>query len=200
MNKSKRLAIIVLALGGVGCSGLLRLHGESGAGGCARVRRASRRAVPPGGFAVAVEVARVAASDFSDERVRSATLSRTSRSSCVQETAGRIAAINFRDGAIVTRGTVLVTLDAAVQRPNWRRRGPTWRWRRAIISAIRNCWAGNSSASRRSTIRQRHSRCRRPQSSWPRRGRQDAGQGAVRRHGRLAQCQRRRLRQGRRLT
>jgi membrane fusion protein (multidrug efflux system) len=32
------------------------------------------------------------------------------------ETAGRIAAINFRDGAIVGKGTVLVTLDAAVQK------------------------------------------------------------------------------------
>jgi membrane fusion protein (multidrug efflux system) len=64
---------------------------------------------------MAVEVAKVAASDFSDEA--SAVGSLKSNESVVlrPETAGRIAAIGFKDGAIVGKGTVLVALDAAVQ-------------------------------------------------------------------------------------
>ena len=114
MNKSKRLAIIIVALGGLAGLGYyaytanrapLAAPGAAGkpAGG------------PGGGFAVAVEVARVAASDFSDEASAVGNLKSNESVVLRPETAGRIATINFRDGAIVSRGTVLVTLDAAVQ-------------------------------------------------------------------------------------
>ena len=70
---------------------------------------------PPGGFPTAVEVIKVAASDFSDEA--SAVGSLKSNESVVlrPETAGRISQIGFKDGSIVSKGVVLVTLDAAVQ-------------------------------------------------------------------------------------
>jgi membrane fusion protein (multidrug efflux system) len=64
---------------------------------------------------VAVEVARVAPLDFADEAAAVGTLKSNESVVLRPETAGRIAAINFRDGAVVSRGTVLVALDAAVQ-------------------------------------------------------------------------------------
>jgi membrane fusion protein (multidrug efflux system) len=70
---------------------------------------------PPGAMAVAVEVARVVAADFADEAAAVGTLKSNESVVLRPESAGRIAAINFRDGAVVDRGTVLVALDAAVQ-------------------------------------------------------------------------------------
>ena len=70
---------------------------------------------PPGAMAVAVEVARVAAADFADEAAAVGTLKSNESVVLRPESAGRIAAINFRDGAVVDRGIVLVALDAAVQ-------------------------------------------------------------------------------------
>jgi membrane fusion protein (multidrug efflux system) len=48
-------------------------------------------------------------------RARSVRCARTSRSSCVPETPGRIASINFRDGVAVSKGQLLLSLDAATQ-------------------------------------------------------------------------------------
>jgi len=70
---------------------------------------------PAGGFAVSVEVAKVAATDFSDEASAVGNLKSNESVVMRPETPGRIAAVHFRDGAIVGKGAVLVTLDAAVQ-------------------------------------------------------------------------------------
>ena len=70
---------------------------------------------PPGGFAMAVEVATVAASDFSDEASAVGNLKSNESVVLRPETAGRIAAINFRDGTIVGKGTLLVAIDAEIQ-------------------------------------------------------------------------------------
>ncbi|HZX32230.1 MAG TPA: efflux RND transporter periplasmic adaptor subunit, partial [Rhodocyclaceae bacterium] len=77
--------------------------GKPGAGG------------PPGGFAVAVETAPVAASNFVDEANAVGTLKSNESVVLRPETAGRVAAINFKDGAVVAKGTVLLALDAAIQ-------------------------------------------------------------------------------------
>lgn len=77
--------------------------GKPGAGG------------PPGGFAVAVETANVAASNFVDEANAVGTLKSNESVVLRPETAGRVAAINFKDGAVVAKGTVLLSLDAAIQ-------------------------------------------------------------------------------------
>ena len=70
---------------------------------------------PPGGFAVAVEVAKVAAIDFSDEASAVGNLKSNESVVLRPETPGRIAAINFRDGSIVGKGTLLVAIDDAIQ-------------------------------------------------------------------------------------
>ncbi len=76
-------------------------------------------AKPAGGgapaFPVAVEVAKVTAERFVDDA--SAVGSLKSNESVVlrPETAGRIARIGFKDGAVVGRGAVLIALDAAIQ-------------------------------------------------------------------------------------
>lgn len=64
---------------------------------------------------MAVEVARVKASDFSDDV--SAVGSLKSNESVVlrPETAGRVSTIAFKDGAVVGKGDLLLTLDAAIQ-------------------------------------------------------------------------------------
>ena len=68
----------------------------------------------PGGSAMAIEVARVKASNFVDDVSAVGTLK--SRESVVlrPETPGRVAAISFKDGSIVARGALLVALDAAI--------------------------------------------------------------------------------------
>ncbi|MDR0775446.1 MAG: efflux RND transporter periplasmic adaptor subunit [Azonexus sp.] len=65
--------------------------------------------------AQAVEVAMVKAVDFADDAQAVGTLKSAESVMLRPETAGRVAAINFRDGAVVTKGTVLISLDAAIQ-------------------------------------------------------------------------------------
>ena len=77
--------------------------GKPGAGG------------PPAGFPTAVEVAAVKAVDFADEVTAVGTLKSNESVVLRPETAGRVASIGFRDGAMVSKGAVLVTLDAAIQ-------------------------------------------------------------------------------------
>jgi membrane fusion protein (multidrug efflux system) len=116
MKKNTRIGIIAIAIAGMlglgyyaytanrapavpaGAAG-----GKPGAGG------------PPGGFAMAVEVAKVAAADFSDEASAVGNLKSNESVVLRPETAGRIAAINFKDGTIVGKGAPLVVIDAAIQ-------------------------------------------------------------------------------------
>ncbi len=77
--------------------------GKPGAGG------------PPGGFALAVEVAKVAPATFVDEANAVGTLKSAESVLLRPEVAGRVAAIGFRDGAAVGKGSLLITLDASVQ-------------------------------------------------------------------------------------
>lgn len=114
MNKNKRYGIIVLALAGLIGLGYYA-YTANRAPVAAPAAPAGKGQGAPGGFAVAVEVARVVASDFSDEASAVGNLKSNEAVILRPETAGRIAAINFRDGAIVKRGTVLISLDAAVQ-------------------------------------------------------------------------------------
>ena len=119
MNKNRRLGIIVLALAGLLGLGYYAYTanrapaaapaaGERGAGSKAP-------AGPAGGFAVAIEVATIAAADFSDAASAVGNLKSNESVVLRAETPGRIAAINFRDGAVVNKGALLVALDAAVQ-------------------------------------------------------------------------------------
>ena len=117
MKKNTRFRISLIALLGILGLGYYayttnRAPASSTTGNPAAL---GKTAAAPGGFEVAVEAAMVEATDYADEA--SAVGSLKSRESVVlrPETAGRISKINFKDGAIVTKGTPLIMLDAAIQ-------------------------------------------------------------------------------------
>ncbi|MCE1238353.1 MAG: efflux RND transporter periplasmic adaptor subunit [Azonexaceae bacterium] len=62
----------------------------------------------------AVETARVTGVDFADEATAVGTLKSNESVVLKPEASGRIAGIGFRDGALVDRGALLITLDAAI--------------------------------------------------------------------------------------
>ncbi len=119
MNGKRRLGIIILALAGllgIGYYAYTANRAPAAAPAAAGNDAGSKApAGPPGGFAIAVEVAKIAAADFTDEASAVGNLKSNESVVMRPETPGRIAAVNFRDGAIVGKGAVLVTLDAAVQ-------------------------------------------------------------------------------------
>lgn len=70
---------------------------------------------PPGGFAVGVETATVAATAFQDDVAAVGSLKSNESVVLRPEIAGRIAAIHLREGMPAVKGAVLVALDAATQ-------------------------------------------------------------------------------------
>lgn len=119
MKKNTRFGIVALAIAGM--LGLAyvayNVNRAPAAGGTAAPGGAPGTAPgkPGGGFAIAVEVAKVKASDFSDDASAVGTLKSNESVILRPESPGRVAAINFRDGAVVVKGAVLLTLDAAIQ-------------------------------------------------------------------------------------
>ncbi len=119
MNGKRRLGITILALAGLlGIGYYAYTANRAPAASPAAAGNDAGSKAPggaPGGFAIAVEVAKIAASDFSDEASAVGNLKSNESVVMRPETPGRIAAVNFKDGAIVGKGAVLVALDAAVQ-------------------------------------------------------------------------------------
>ncbi len=120
MNKNRRLGITIVVLAGLLGLGYYAYTANrtptavpTGAGSGPGSKAPAGG--PPGGFAVAVEVAKVGASDFSDEASAVGNLKSNESVVLRPETPGRIAAINFRDGSIVAKGTLLVVIDATIQ-------------------------------------------------------------------------------------
>lgn len=118
MKKKTHYGIIALALAGLIAAGYFAYTANrapaSGPATPAGGGGPGANGGGPGGSAMAIEVARVKASDFADDVSAVGTLK--SRESVVlrPETPGRVSAINFKDGSIVARGTLLVALDAAI--------------------------------------------------------------------------------------
>ncbi len=120
MSKQRLVVLTLVALGLAGLGYVAYSVNRAPAGGPGAAPAAGAPAKPgaggpPGGFAQAVEVARVAASDFSDEASAVGSLKSSESVVLRPEVAGRVAAIHFKDGAVVGKGTVLVSLDASVQ-------------------------------------------------------------------------------------
>lgn len=117
MKKNTRVGIIALAVAGLLGLAFVAYNANRAApaGPAAAAGAPGKAGGPPGGFAMAVEVAKVLVQDFSDEASAVGTLKSSESVVLRPETAGRIAAIQFKDGAVVSRGTVLLTLDAAIQ-------------------------------------------------------------------------------------
>ena len=110
MKKNTRFGIIAIALAGLAGLGYFAYTANRApAAGTAAPSSA------PANVPTAVEVARVVASDFADDVAAVGTLKSNESVVLRPETAGRVAAIGFKDGAIVAKGTVLVEFDAAIQ-------------------------------------------------------------------------------------
>lgn len=110
MKKNTRFGIIAIALAGLAGLGYFAYTAN----------RAPAAGTPapssaPANVPTAVEVARVVASDFADDVAAVGTLKSNESVVLRPETAGRVASIGFKDGAIVAKGTVLVEFDAAIQ-------------------------------------------------------------------------------------
>lgn len=120
MKKNTRFGVVALAIAGIVALGFYAYSANRspaslpGAVPASPVKPGAAGG-PPGGGAIAVEVAKVKASDFSDEAAAVGNLKSGESVVLRPETPGRVATINFRDGTIVSKGTVLVELDAAIQ-------------------------------------------------------------------------------------
>lgn len=118
MKKNTRYGIIALAIAGLAGLGYIA-YTANRLPAAAPVAPAGAPGKPGGGapasFPTAVEVARVKPSDFTDDVSAVGTLKSNESVVLRPEIAGRIAAIGFKDGTVVGKGTELVALDAAVQ-------------------------------------------------------------------------------------
>lgn len=115
MKQKPRYGIIALAIAGLAGLGIVAWNANRAPAAPAGQGAPAAAGKPGGAFPTAVEVARVAASDFTDDAVAVGTLKSAESVMLRPEMAGRIAAIAFRDGAVVEAGVALVTLDAAIQ-------------------------------------------------------------------------------------
>ena len=120
MKKNTRFGVVALAIAGIVALGFYAYSANrSPANVQGRVPaspvKPGAAGGPPGGGVIAVEVAKVKASDFSDEASAVGNLKSGESVVLRPETPGRVATINFRDGTIVSKGTVLVGLDASIQ-------------------------------------------------------------------------------------
>lgn len=114
----RRSWVFVLVLAGLAGLGYFAYHAfRAPSAANSPTSSAGAGAAPggPGAFALPVETARVSANDLAIDV--SAVGSLRSNESVVlrPEIAGRIATINFKDGAVVGKGTLLVGLDASTQ-------------------------------------------------------------------------------------
>lgn len=116
MKKNTRFGIVAIAIAGMAGLGYYA-YTANRAPASAPAPAAAPAGGPgkPGGFAMAVEVAKVKASSFVDDVAAIGTLKSNESVVLRPETAGRVAAISFRDGAVVAKGSALVALDAAIQ-------------------------------------------------------------------------------------
>lgn len=114
MNKNTRFGIIAIALAGLAGLGYTT-YTANRAPAAGPAAPAQPAAGAPASFPTAVEVAKVAASDFADDVAAVGTLKSNESVVLRPEVAGRVASIGFKDGAIVPKGAVLVVFDAAIQ-------------------------------------------------------------------------------------
>jgi len=112
MKKGTHFGVIALAIAGLLGLAYYAYNANRAAAGAPAAAGGA-----PGGMAMAmaVEVARVTASDFSDDAAAVGTLKSNESVVLRPEVAGRVSAIGFKDGAVVGKGDLLLALDAAIQ-------------------------------------------------------------------------------------
>lgn len=119
MKKNTRYGVIALALAGLIGAGYVAYTANrapaSGPAAPGAPAAPGKPGAPGGAPAMAVEVAAVKTTDFVDDVAAVGTLRSRESVMLRPEVAGRVASVNFKDGAVVAAGTVLVALDAAIQ-------------------------------------------------------------------------------------
>ena len=123
-SRNNRFLVLAVALAGLVALGYLAHAGfrapagpmpaAAPAGGGAKAGDAASSG-PAGGFPMAVETAKVQASEVAVDATAVGSLRSNESVVLRPEIAGRIASINFKDGVAVRKGALLVALDAATQ-------------------------------------------------------------------------------------
>lgn len=114
-SSNHRIVVLSVALAGLVGLAYLAYSGFRPSDGPVDVVKAPAPPAMPAGPPVGVETAQVLTADLTDDALAVGSL-RSNESVVVRpETAGRIAAIHFRDGAAVGKGMLLIALDAATQ-------------------------------------------------------------------------------------
>ncbi|HSG21661.1 MAG TPA: efflux transporter periplasmic adaptor subunit, partial [Azonexus sp.] len=109
MKKNARFGVVALAIAGVIALGFYAYSANRapanapGSAPASPVNPGAAGGAPGGG--IAVEVAKVKSSDFSDEASAVGNLKSAESVVLRPETAGRVSVINFKDGTIVSKGT-----------------------------------------------------------------------------------------------
>ena len=118
-NRTRVLAVVIAGICGLGYFAYTSFRDPAGPTAPAMPGAAAGAKPgaggPPGGFALPVETARVAAVDLALDATAVGSLRSNESVVLRPETAGRISSINFRDGVPVGKGALLVGLDAAMQ-------------------------------------------------------------------------------------
>lgn len=118
---TKRIRILIAATAGVLALGGYAYYANRVSvfappvGGDAAAAEPAGKPAPPGQPAIGVETIRVSSDTFLDSVSAVGTLKSNESVVLRPEIAGRVAEIRFREGAAVTRGDVLLTLDASTQ-------------------------------------------------------------------------------------
>ncbi|PKO87535.1 MAG: efflux transporter periplasmic adaptor subunit [Betaproteobacteria bacterium HGW-Betaproteobacteria-12] len=115
MKKKAPSAVVAVALLGLVAAGYFAYSANRPSAPAASATAGNGAGNGAGNFAMSVEVATVKAVDFADDAQAVGSLKSAESVVLRPETPGRIASINFRDGAVVAKGTVLVSLDGAIQ-------------------------------------------------------------------------------------
>lgn len=111
------MIVALAALAGLGYYAYVANRGMAGGGSAPGASGPGARpgGGPPGGFPTAVELATAAPVRLALDATAVGSLRSNESVLLRPETAGRIATIGFRDGALVGKGTLLIALDAATQ-------------------------------------------------------------------------------------
>ncbi len=115
MKTMNRRSVVALSLIGLLVLGAYGFSANRSPANAAAAGSASASVAAADQAPVIVELAKVQAVDFSDEVTAVGSLKASESVILRPEVSGRVMRIGFRDGAVVAKGDLLMTLDAAIQ-------------------------------------------------------------------------------------
>lgn len=114
-NRSLFIAIVAIGLAGLAAFTWYANQSAGGVPAASAAKPGAPSGGPPGGFAMAVEVAKAVSGKLDDEVSAVGSLKSVDSVILRPEVSGRVAAIRFADGQKAARGAVLIELDAQTQ-------------------------------------------------------------------------------------